>query len=111
MCAGPSSLNFSLKGFSMPALESNLAPPPARSEATEWAWQQKVLPAYKLVLLALAESGDRLSVAELAHKTGVSAKLVYHAIRGLVKRKLITRHKREDRFGNLYELKIPGEKS
>lgn len=74
-------------------------------EALSWAWEQKLKPGPKLVLLALADHADHEGVCwpgfdGLAAKTGMSRSTVIENVKQLVALELVTVEKRADSNGH-----------
>lgn len=74
-------------------------------EALSWAWEQKLKPGPKLVLLALADHADHEGVCwpgfdGLAAKTGMSRSTVIENVKQLVALELVTVEKRADSHGH-----------
>ena len=77
-------------------------------EQTAWAWQQKITPSEKLVLLRLADRCDEdhecwPSVERIGKDTGLCSRTVRRALSKLEERDLITRVDRPQK-SNLYRL-------
>lgn len=77
-------------------------------DATRWAWQQKVSPTQKLVLLSLADRADENnlcypSIARLESDTGLYRETIFEAIKSLEEMKLLLVERQLGK-GNRYTL-------
>lgn len=88
--------------------------PEMSAAATQWAWQQAIRPAPKLVLLALADRANAAgecwpSTARLAKDTGLYRETIHAAIQQMEAGKIIQVSRSNGR-GNIYKLLIePGQ--